>query len=76
MTVRYIGTADTGSVLADGDVVGAASGGTLAGGQLLQVVFDDATYTGQEGKQRLLNNLIRIVARIEQAKTWPIDSTS
>lgn len=70
-------TVTDGPQLVGGDVIGAASGGTLAGSQNLQVVFDDAVYgSSQEGKQQLLNGLALIVARIKQARVWPISSSS
>ena len=78
MATRYIGIAVTdGPQVVGGDVIGAASGGTLAGSQNLQVVFDDAVYgSSQEGKQRLLAGLDLIRKRIEAAKEWPISSSS
>lgn len=77
MAVRYIGTADVAPQFIGGDVVGANTGGTLAGAQVVQVVFDDATFgSTPEGKQRLLAALDIIMARIDTAHTWPIDSTS
>lgn len=74
---RYIGTADTGNSMVNSSVVGAASGGTLAGSQKVQVVFDDTVFTStQEGKQRLLAALDIIRARIASTKVWPIAATS
>ena len=74
MATRYIGmTVSDGPQLVGGDVIGAASGGTLAGSQVVQVVFDDDVYTSaQEGKQQLLSALAIIVKRIETAKNWPV----
>ncbi len=77
MAIRYLGTADTSPSVTNGDYVGAASGGTLAGSQVVQIVFDDAVFTSaQEGKQRLLAAMEEIFDRVETAKSWPIDSTS
>lgn len=81
MATRYIGYAtDAAGVQKQAgrfNVVGAASGGTLAGSQTLQVVFDDAEFTSsQESKQRLLDGLQSITNAIECARSWPIDSTS
>lgn len=78
MATRYMGiTVTDGPQVVGGDVIGAASGGTLAGSQNLQVVFDDTVYDGTlEGKQRLLAGLKLIEARIQSAKVWPIASTS
>ena len=77
MATRYIGTADVYPQVKGGDVVGAATGGTLAGSQVVQVVFDDSVFAATpEGKQRLLAALEVIADRIEIAKSWPIDSTS
>lgn len=77
MAVRYIGiTADNPQVMS-GEVVGASAGGTLAGAQVVQVVFDDTVFPATaEGKQRLLAAVELIFDRIGAAKTWPIDSTS
>lgn len=76
MATRYIGMTATGPQVLSGEVVGAASGGTLAGSQKVQVVYDDGTFTSAaEGKQRLLAALDYIVKRIEASKVWPIDNT-
>lgn len=78
MATRYIGmTVTDGPQVVGGDVIGAASGGTLSGSQNVQVVFDDSVYgSSPEGKQRLLSALKIIEARIEAAKDWPITSDS
>ena len=77
MTTAYIGTTDTGPKVIGGDVVGSATGGTLAGGQTVQVVFDNGTFGSTlEGKQRLLAALDIIRDRIAGAKQWPITSSS
>lgn len=78
MATRYIGiTSAAGPKVLGSDVIGAASGGTLAGSQNVQVVFDDTIYTSTpEGKQRLLAALEVIEQRIEAAKVWPISSSS
>ncbi|MGH8596738.1 MAG: hypothetical protein ACREXT_08785 [Gammaproteobacteria bacterium] len=80
MATRYMGIVGGYPQLTDSNVVGAAAGGTLAGGQSVQVVFDDAVFvTGgnlTDGKQRLLDALKLIYIRIQNAKTWPISSSS
>lgn len=79
MAVRYIGHLAAALVQSPerDQIVGAATGGTLAGSQDVQVVFDDAVFVSTpEGKQRLLAALDAIEGYIETAKTWPIDSTS
>lgn len=77
MATRYIGMTAVDGQLVGSDVIGAASGGTLAGSQKVQLVFDDAVFGATlEGKQRLLNALKVIEARIETAKIWPITSSS
>ena len=77
MATRYVGMTTTGPQLLGSDVIGASSGGTLAGSQNVQVVFDDTMFTSaQEGKQRLLAAIDVIKKRVEVAKSWPIDSSS
>lgn len=77
MATRYIGMTAVTAQLLGSDVIGAASGGTLAGSQKIQLVFDDSVFGATpEGKQRLLNALKVIEARIETAKIWPITSSS
>lgn len=77
MATRYIGMTATGPQVNRGNVIGASSGGTLAGSQKVQLVFDDTVFDSTaEGKQRLLAALEVIEQVIETAKTWPIDSTS
>jgi hypothetical protein len=74
---RYIGSTSTAPQVQGNSVVGASSGGTLAGGQKVQVVFDDTIFDSSlEGKQRLLAALTVIRHRVASAKSWPIDSTS
>ena len=77
MAVRYIGSTSAAPQVLGSSVVGAAVGGTLAGGQVIQVVYDD-TYFGAtpEGKQRLVAALDFLGDRIDAAKSWPIDATS
>lgn len=77
MATRYIGiTAEAPSAGRVG-IVGAASGGTLAGSQTVQVVFDDAIFgSTQEGKQRLIAAIEKIKAAVEAARIWPITSSS
>jgi len=77
MATRYLGSTTTAPQLIGGDVIGAASGGTLAGSQTVQVVFDDAVYgSSQEGKQRLLAAVEAIRDRLANAREWPITSSS
>ena len=76
MATRYIGMTAVFPQVEGDAVIGAATGGTLAGSQYVQVVFDDSIFTGQEGKQRLLAALQVISDRIASAKVWPIASTS
>lgn len=79
MATRYIGHLASAIVQAPirTQIVGAASGGTLAGSQDVQVVFDDTVFTSTaESKQRLLAAVEAILSVIETAKSWPIDSTS
>jgi len=77
MATRYIGMVQTDAQFIGGDVIGAASGGTLAGSQVVQVVFDDSVFgSSQEGKQRLLAALEVIQSRLEAAKAWPVTSGS
>ncbi len=77
MATRYMGMTQTGPQLNRGNVIGAASGGTLAGAQVVQVVFDDSVFDGTlEGKQRLLAALEVIEQAIETARVWPLTSSS
>lgn len=77
MATRYIGMTATGPQLNRGNVIGAASGGTLAGSQVVQVVFDDTVFGSTlEGKQRLIAALEVIEETIRTAKAWPISSSS
>lgn len=78
MATRYIGVAaNDGPQVIGSDVVGAASGGTLAGSQILQVVFDDSVFgSTQEAKQRFLAQLDIIRNEVAIAKEWPITTSS
>ena len=77
MATRYMGMTTTGPQVLGSDVIGAASGGTLAGSQNVQVVFDDAVFDStQEGKQKVLAAMDIIKKRVEVAKSWPISSSS
>lgn len=77
MTASYIGIVQSNPQVLSGEVVAAAGGGTLAGGQLVQIVFDDTTFsTNAEGKQRLLAAIDYIVKRLEAAKVYPLTSAS
>lgn len=77
MAVRYLGTTSTFPQAGrTTDIVGAPSGGTLAGGQKAQIVFDDAVYDAtNEGKQRLIGQVRTILAVLENARSWPVDTT-
>jgi hypothetical protein len=78
IATRYIGSTSTqprGGGAAD--IVGASSGGTLAGSQKVQLVWDDSVFGSTiEGKQRLIAAVDAILAKLQTAKVWPIDSTS
>ncbi len=83
MAVRYIGqvatAAGTQPQAGRSNIVAAASGGTLAGSQVVQIVWDDTVFTNAnlgDGKQRLLLALESIRECIECARSWPIDTTS
>ena len=77
MAVRYYGLTDGLIAVGRSKGVGAAAGGTLTGGQVVQIVFDDTVFdTTLEGKQRLIAALEVIEDDIQLARTWPIDSTS
>lgn len=80
MATRYIGQVATAAGVQPQagrlNIVAAASGGTLAGSQVAQLVFDDTVFVGQEGKQRLCDLLESIVSTIQCARSWPIDTTS
>lgn len=54
------------------DVTYDATGATLEGSNVLQVTYDDAAFTGAEGKQRLLLALRAVEDRLAEASTtWP-----
>jgi hypothetical protein len=81
MATRYIGIATpaAGVQVQAGrtNIVGASSGGTLAGSQVCQIVFDDSVYgSTNEAKQRLITQVRSILDVMESARTWPIDSAS
>jgi hypothetical protein len=78
MAVRYLGIPSANLVQLQGSsVVGASSGGTLAGAQGVQLVFDDTIFDATvEGKQRLIAAMQIIEARLMSARSYPIDSTS
>lgn len=79
MATRYYGLLATANPQSPNraNIVGASSGGTLAGSQSVQIVFDDTVFgSAQEGKQRLIAALDAILSELKTAKTWPIDSTS
>lgn len=78
MAVRFIGSTVT-KPQTNADFIGAASGGTLAGGQVVQLVWDDVASkfdSTQLGKDLLCAYLVWLTDRIQGAKSWPIDSTS
>jgi hypothetical protein len=83
MAVRYIGmtlaAATTGPIAGRSQVIGASSGGTLAGSQVVQVVYDDtvfATGNSSDAKQRLINALESIIEAINMARVFPVDTTT
>lgn len=77
MATRYIGSTGESPLVQGSLVIGAASGGTLAGSQKVQVVFDDTIFgSAQEGKQRLIAAVEVILERIKSAREWPISSAS
>ena len=80
MAIRYIGipaATDAGPKAIRGNIVGAASGGTLSGAQDVQIVFDDAVYgSAQEGKQRLIAAVTAILDDLKIARVWPITSST
>lgn len=77
MATAFAGIADTDGIqLTENSVVFAASGGTLDASNLVQLNFDDTVFTGAEGKQRLAVAVKLILERIENAKVWPVTSSS
>ena len=79
MATRYLGILATAQIRSPNraEIVGAASGGTLAGAQSVQIVFDDTVFTSSaEGKQRLSNAVNSILDALSSGRTWPIDSTT
>lgn len=78
MATRYAGIADTDGIqMTENSVVFAASGGTLAASNVVQVNFDDAVFgSTQEGKQRLVAAMELLTRRIQAAKIWPVTSSS
>ena len=78
MAVRYVGMTAVNPQAGRPQIIGAASGGTLAGSQVVQVVFDDsvfATGNSADGKQRLITALEAIIDAINCARSWPIDTS-
>lgn len=76
MATAYIGSTST-FPREESDVVAAASGGTLSGGQTVQIVFDDSVFdSSREGKERLCNAVEIIYKRLQAAKLWPLTSAS
>lgn len=80
MAIRFIGLPTSGNAgpkAIRGTVVGAASGGTLASSQDVQIVFDDAVYgSTQEAKQRLIAEVTIILECIKSGRAWPITSST
>lgn len=79
MATRYIGLLASALVQSPNraNIVGAASGGTLAGAQSVQIVFDDTVFTSaQEGKQRLINAVNALLDDLASGRTWPVDTTT
>lgn len=78
MAVRYAGMTATNPQAGRAQVIGAASGGTLAGGQVVQIVFDDTVFAignSNEAKQRLLAAIESITEAISLARSFPIDTS-
>ena len=77
MATRYIGMTQSGPQLNHVNVIGAASGGTLAGSQVIQVVFDDTEFAATaEGRQRFLSALEIIHDAIEAGRFWPVTTAT
>jgi hypothetical protein len=78
MATRIVGIAATDGIqVAGGDVVFAASGGTLDASNVVQLNFNDSVFgASMEGKQRLLAAIDVIKARVASAKVWPVTSSS
>lgn len=74
MATRYAGIPAANKIQAGkAGIVFAASGGTLAGSQSVQVVFDDSVFTSApEGKQRLVAAIQAIKHAIQTARVWPV----
>lgn len=80
MAIRFIGiptSGNSGPKAIRGNIVGAASGGTLSGSQDAQIVFDDAVYgSSQEAKQRLIAQMTEILECIKSGRVWPITAST
>lgn len=75
MASRYLGSTSL-FPRTKADMVGAASGGTLAGSQTVQIVFDDVVYGAtNEGKERLINAVMAIEATLKSVKSWPLTTS-
>ena len=69
-------TATDGIQLTGSDVVFDVADGTLDNSSVVQLNYDDAVFTGQEGKQRLIAAVALIKSRLETAKLWPVTAAS
>lgn len=52
------------------DVVYDATGAALEGSNLLQVTYQDSSFTAAEGKERLIEALKWVIRKVEKS-TWP-----
>ena len=76
-TYSYIGMTAANPQVIRSDVVAAGTGGTLAGGQVVQVVFSNDVFTGTaESKQRLAAAIRFILERLETTTVFPLTSAS
>ena len=69
MAVKSFGTTSIDPQITD-DVELTTSALVLEGGQVLQVLFDDAAFTQEEGRERLLLALQRTSEAIQETD-WP-----
>jgi hypothetical protein len=76
MSTVYIGSTKNNPRLASTDIVGAASGGTLSGGQVIQIVYDDASFPATPlGKEMLMSAVQQLYNRLQALKAWPLTSS-
>lgn len=75
MAVRFFGTTSGESSVAESHFVAAPSGGTLDGGNVVQVNYDDSVF-GATDKLRLVGALTALTQRVQNARVWPLTSDS